>query len=567
MSTTSLIKFLVLAASVALAIGSPSQLSCDFDHGFDNCRYLTTLPQTGWTVLPRSNGQGNYLLLNKTRTQMTSYITGMKDDVCVRFDYLVFGPQAQLKVDVNYFRPVRGYDQEQAERFLFTRNQFSSRIDQWQSFHKTMHLGNRTRQYRIAISASMDGGPNTADVAFDNLEFSQGACGDDEAVPDVLECDFDGESITGIPNITELCPWIRTSTNLGVQYGQDHSTQAQGGILVPYVNQAVVAGEQYWATIQTPIAENSGAHCFSFWTSARETGYLYEAYLLDSPDADVDTSMRLEPVFSEEDMSGKETWNRHMVSVKSHRHEEKFLTLRVRATIKWLNQVLIDSLRLDNQACAKPATCDFGTEGFCGYSNVAFDRRTMQRNTWYQKSTAVDDSQLPNGKYVFAQFDKLEENYHSIESLLESDLIRTKGNHCVTFEYQVNDDVQGLEVVTLEFRSDVPTTSRIVQIIDNVTDVASGEWHTHSQTFRANSKSMAFRVGFKVNATRQSFVALRSVAVTHGSCRGDNGTFDEQDFHCSQTGHYKPLHLICDGVEDCPMGEDEDEELCGKMRS
>ena len=41
--------------------------------------------------------------------------------------------------------------------------------------------------------------------------------------------------------------------------------------------------------------------------------------------------------------------------------------------------------------------------------------------------------------------------------------------------------------------------------------------------------------------------------------------FEQVHFNCYQSGSLIPKYLVCDGVHDCPGGEDESKQLCGKI--
>ena len=105
-----------------------------------------------------------------------------------------------------------------------------------------------------------------------------------------------------------------------------------------------------------------------------------------------------------------------------------------------------------------------------------------------------------------------------------------------------------------------------IALLNNETQ---GVWTTKSISFSATLKgAFSFKIGFVVNGvSNATFVALRSVALQHGPCAGDNRTVTpaaEVSFHCHETGHYIPKYRVCDGVQDCPVAEDEEEAICGE---
>lgn len=145
---------------------------------------------------------------------------------------------------------------------------------------------------------------------------------------------------------------------------------------------------------------------------------------------------------------------------------------------------------------------------------------------------------------------------------LDSDVIKTVGVHCATFTYFAGNGVRDIYLLSQQITYRHMAIDEIWKSPSNNTN---GEWVTTSARFVANqNKGSSFVLGFSVAGNHNAFVALKEMYVTTGECPGtpSNTTFGNVYFRCSETGRNIAAYRACDGVEDCPMGEDENEEYC-----
>lgn len=492
-----------------------------------------------------------------------SPMTHLSGKYCLSLDYFVLGQGSGILMQaIDQSLMVEGVESpmfSESGHYLFFRNELSSNADEWERYANTINFNES--DYMIALVAS-------GASAIDNLKFTQGPC----PVSEPLFCDFDGQDRA---KASEICDWLHPVSHAGllewkVLLGVDKSTARRGSLLsAEYSKEDQELSASSMAVIKLDdMRPEDGHRCLSFWAVI---GKDFRITILESAlDGNV-SNLLLET--NEHDSEHAKGWVYKEVNIDP--------VVPISITINAIAQhsqgyhdkmIGLDDFKLAKGKCqTKPGNCDF-SKSTCGFdvtsmSNIwtgsgYFRQPSMLR--WYRGSGRARSPRQfrrqhanDHEKFIYVDFtDRNPMSGDDNQGFVISDLIPEPGTYCLRMDYHVARMNHFQVLITPEIR------------VFNLTNVQNGKWSTGFTDITAPGP-FRFTIAFELKG-EQTVLEIRRIRLDAEACskvaakeaRNQTQYFGNVDFNCYQSGHHIPQYRACDGVTDCPMGEDEGDH-CG----
>lgn len=557
MSSVKLFSLLVIIVGRFLStVATLHSLSCNFNDG-NLCHYASP-DLTAWKIHsgqnpevlhgPRSSLEGSrrFLQMIGNIGMLDSPEVRLSGSYCISLDYFHVGSkQSELIIFAestfggqrdNFTVRMRDNRFSTTSIPLFALGEQHNYVDSWQHFEMTVSLPGDTYQVLIDGKANQD----LFDVmAMDNLRFEEGPCPVQEQ--DAKYCDFDNVFGSIEPH-NYKCDWMsvvnnashRTEVMIGYfnGYEKDYSTKSQyGGYLE--------IGDD-WSRAQIPFptfTPEMGRHCLSFAAKSGSTPFVNNFVVFETA-----VESGHEHILLEETNTEGSVWRMHNIEI------DPVVTLNVTLQLRG-QRLRLDSVRLEPGKCPKPVDCKF-------HNNKCSWELNKLWNIGRGRLTVPSDHNDADYPYNYLYHDFTLKGQPLQRNSILSDSTRTGGNYCFKFVYKAQNSTT-IHVATRFGFQDDPEFFELPEYPSE----RDGEWTIGYRDIKEYNH-FRVRIALETRGRRGRDVQifkLREVELLDGQCGQmiPPPLFTSVQFHCFQTGHYIPMYRSCDGVIDCPMGEDE----------
>lgn len=553
-----------------------SELSCNFN---DLCDYSSYGNNTGWNIKTNSSPRESFLLdgplagisdsyleLNGEAGGLESPTIRLAGEYCLSLDYYLFSSSATLNIYAQRTRfpvvpetyhPIASREQHFP---LFNRNEKSSFVDRWQHFESNYLF--EYDEYVVRI----DGGTTiNKTLAIDNMKFNEGPCRVTPSADKV--CNFDN-IVGGVNDTDNNCDWLTIVRNnlTGLQGNEledartrlrfhvksfnhrqfldvDHTTKSKyGGFLNAY-STFTYKPTLYLTDALTP---QDGAHCLSFAYGSHGKFEVLEKEL------DYET---VNIIWQSPEDVHEVWWEPAQVDIDP--------VVNIQIGIKLTRGGgKLDGIRLSKGKCKPFMECDF-KNGMCDW--IRNRELRGYRGDWL---VGRGRAAVPLAEHQW--IDNYDADYLSLDShhitrrnenqklSLSSMIIQETGDYCFRFSFFA---IAGREPSVKERCLPLFQNMVMPELEMAITGNTSG-WREGSANIRAkNIFSLEIIPGARWEAGMENTLfRIRKTTLEKGLCKSNSTRvqqFGPINYHCYRTGHNIPMYRSCDGVIDCPMGEDE----------
>lgn len=478
---------------------------------------------------------------------------------CLSLDYYVTGSLSSILITSRNYDSadrdsMRMNRAERDDRYVFFRTERVANSDEWSHYQSPLLFTNGSYLFII------DG---HGVAAIDNLKLTKGPCAkpqDDE----VLTCNFDGFYEQ---DPQESCDWLELSGSWRVHHTADQTTGSDsfGDTLELYSSPSSYGLQR--AELRTKVfTPEDGPHCLYFWINDQHN-YRYNI-------SEVAVESGLVNYFVPQVYEDKDLFRNYPCWAPKSVDIDPAVPIQILLEAEGTqSNIRFDSFELHKGKCPGTGNCDF-SKSTCNFilsnSQVRWYRGSgrVARPTVYRRDDVDRDE-----KFLYLDFTEFPVSPQVNRrpgpfaiGWMYSELIYEPGAYCLQFEYYA-ERIRYIKVKTQGKVTHLPQQYDY-NFEPEPIQVRTIEHSTRWWTGLADIKTQQpWRIELSVGGTGLlTRFEVKSIKLDRDTCtqvlnmRNRTVAFEEVSFHCFSTGHYIPQYRACDGVIDCPMGEDEGEQ-------